>query len=389
MIRYLEKEEKGRCRGLWQEAFPEDSEGFLEYYFKWKTRDNQILVKEDETGRILSMAHLNPYQVMVRGRVWELDYIVGVATAKDSRHQGHMRDILGKMLLDMHEAGMPFCYLMPASEAIYLLGFRFVFDQPLWQMKEGLPEGAGPKEIPLAEAHSLASWINRWLKQRFQVYALRDEKYMERLEAELDSENGRVFGWYDKQGELKASGLLGNGKGGAEVSLFCGTGLGGTGRRGSNPGGGALQTGPADESPDGAVGTGCNCASVRPAIMARITDAARMMEAVSLNEEAPCDHIEALLRIRDELIPGNRGLWRWKLDAHGSRLMREPAGPAGEPLFSTEVLDIDAAVLAPWLFGYDTLEHLMKKMEKSRRLVVQVCTAPWEFVSGRDCIERV
>lgn len=204
MIRYLEKEEKGRCRGLWQEAFPEDSEGFLEYYFKWKTRDNQILVKEDETGRILSMAHLNPYQVMVRGRVWELDYIVGVATAKDSRHQGHMRDILGKMLLDMHEAGMPFCYLMPASEAIYLLGFRFVFDQPLWQMKEGLPEGAGPKEIPLAEAHSLASWINRWLKQRFQVYALRDEKYMERLEAELDSENGRVFGWYDKQGELKA-----------------------------------------------------------------------------------------------------------------------------------------------------------------------------------------
>ena len=36
MIRYLGTEEKGRTRALWNEAFPEDSSQFCEYYFKEK-----------------------------------------------------------------------------------------------------------------------------------------------------------------------------------------------------------------------------------------------------------------------------------------------------------------------------------------------------------------
>ena len=52
-------------------------------------------------------------------KMWKLDYIVGVATAADSRHRGHMRDVLMKMLGDMHQDRKPFCYLMPASPDIY------------------------------------------------------------------------------------------------------------------------------------------------------------------------------------------------------------------------------------------------------------------------------
>ena len=33
MIRYLDKDEYGKCIPLWKEAFPEDSEEFLDYYF--------------------------------------------------------------------------------------------------------------------------------------------------------------------------------------------------------------------------------------------------------------------------------------------------------------------------------------------------------------------
>ena len=36
MIRYLEQEEKGRTRELWEEAFPEDSVSFADYYYKEK-----------------------------------------------------------------------------------------------------------------------------------------------------------------------------------------------------------------------------------------------------------------------------------------------------------------------------------------------------------------
>lgn len=362
MIRYLTGEEKQTSRWLWQEAFPEDSQGFIDYYYKRKTADNRILVKEDEAGRLLSMAHLNPYRVMVKGRLWELNYIVGVATAADSRRQGHMRDMLGKLLLDLHDEGAPFCYLMPASEGIYLpFGFRFVFDQPLWQIKKRLPVETRRLELQLSEEAGtqagtaafgsegeardyLASWLNRWLDERFQVYAVRDREYMERLEEELDSEAGRVYGWYDGDGELKA------------LQAFWGIG-----KREQRF---LYSMKPDWVEPAKADKTEGKSGSLRPAIMARITNAARMMEAIGLNEEAPCSEMEVLIRIRDKLIPGNQGLWRWKLNGKGSCLIPEPVGLAGGSLFSTEVLDIDVATLTSWLFGYERLENLMGEQEE-------------------------
>lgn len=362
MIRYLTGEEKQTSRWLWQEAFPEDSQGFIDYYYKRKTADNRILVKEDEAGRLLSMAHLNPYRVMVKGRLWELNYIVGVATAADSRRQGHMRDMLGKLLLDLHDEGAPFCYLMPASEGIYLpFGFRFVFDQPLWQIKKRLPEETRRLEFQLSEEAGtqagtaafgsegeardyLASWVNRWLDERFQVYAVRDREYMERLEEELDSEAGRVYGWYDGDGELKA------------LQAFWGIG-----KREQRF---LYSMEPDWVEPAKADKTEGKSGSLRPAIMARITNAARMMEAIGLNEEAPCSEMEVLIRIRDKLIPGNQGLWRWKLNGKGSCLIPEPVGLAGGSLFSTEVLDIDVATLTSWLFGYERLENLIGEQEE-------------------------
>lgn len=68
MIRYLEAEEKGRTRALWNEAFPEDSVSFGDYYYKEKTKDNRILVCEEE-GRIVAMLQRNPYAVSMRGDV--------------------------------------------------------------------------------------------------------------------------------------------------------------------------------------------------------------------------------------------------------------------------------------------------------------------------------
>lgn len=362
MIRYLTGEEKQTSRWLWQEAFPEDSQGFIDYYYKRKTADNRILVKEDEAGRLLSMAHLNPYRVMVKGRLWELNYIVGVATAADSRRQGHMRDMLGKLLLDLHDEGAPFCYLMPASEGIYLpFGFRFVFDQPLWQIKKRLPEETRRLEFQLSEEAGtqagtaafgsegeardyLASWVNRWLDERFQVYAVRDREYMERLEEELDSEAGRVYGWYDGDGELKALQAFWGIEKREQRFLY------------------SME--PDWVEPAKADKTEGKSGSLRPAIMARITNAARMMEAIGLNEEAPCSEMEVLIRIRDKLIPGNQGLWRWKLNGKGSCLIPEPVGLAGGSLFSTEVLDIDVATLTSWLFGYERLENLMGEQEE-------------------------
>ena len=47
MIRYLDGNEKAGSRDLWEEAFPEDSRSFDDYYFVEKLKDNRILVLEE------------------------------------------------------------------------------------------------------------------------------------------------------------------------------------------------------------------------------------------------------------------------------------------------------------------------------------------------------
>lgn len=70
-VRYLDSSEKKRCRSLWEEAFPEDSASFVDYYMEEKTKDNRILVLE-ENGRILSMLHRNPYEVYAGDKAVEM-----------------------------------------------------------------------------------------------------------------------------------------------------------------------------------------------------------------------------------------------------------------------------------------------------------------------------
>lgn len=56
------------------------------YYFSEKLPGSKVLAIEG--GKLLTMAHLNPYTISVNGKKWELPYIVGVATAAHQRHKG-------------------------------------------------------------------------------------------------------------------------------------------------------------------------------------------------------------------------------------------------------------------------------------------------------------
>lgn len=417
MIRYLNRDEYGKCIPLWKEAFPEDSEAFLDYYFGKKILDSQVIVKEDEGGKMLTMAHLNPYKVRVRDRMYVLPYIVGVATASDSRHQGHMRDVLVTMLQDMHEAHTPFCYLMPASPDIYRpFGFVYVFDQPVWTLREDAAAGvraiglrldaaadeageeeayvaaaevqteasgvamvemqakapdvaaeetqteeadiaaeeiayigtacrcAAYKESPASGRMNLADWMNRWLGRRFQVYAERDSAYLQMLQAELDSEDGQVYGYLDGQGRLAALKAVWGKEKQEQRFLYC--------------------------DRDEWIQAPEDLPAAKPAIMARITDVAAMAEVISVNEDCPCPRMEVMIRIRDRLVDGNHGLWRWRLGTDGSRLERiegigtvEGFGIAeggSDALVSTEVLELTVEQMTAWLLGYRPLDEIME-----------------------------
>ncbi len=174
---YLPLEEKKRSRALYEEVFAEDSGRFVDFYYTYKTRENQILALEQD-GMLVSMLHLNPYRMIVNGYETLANYIVAVATKKEYRHQGYMRLLLEKALKDMGEQGMPFTFLMPASEKIYA-PFDFVWICSYTSL------------LPRVERMDREGQ-NRYLASRYQVFCKRDRTYMENLAAERKAEEGEA-----------------------------------------------------------------------------------------------------------------------------------------------------------------------------------------------------
>lgn len=194
VLTYLDAEDKDETKHLWHMCFPEDSESFIEYYYKEKTKDNEILVKKDN-GLLISMVQYNPYAVKLRGRLWKLDYLVGVATEESRRREGHFRDVFVKMLHDEEAAGKPITYLVPVNPAVYApMGFTFIGNVAFYELTEEAKQTLTRtvcQDTP-EDCGRAAVYMEQWLGARYEMYTRRDAAYMSRLIKELASENGTL-----------------------------------------------------------------------------------------------------------------------------------------------------------------------------------------------------
>lgn len=194
-VRKLRREEHYKTRKLWEEIFLEDTSRFLDYYYSVKIAENEIYVIEDNE-KIISMLHLNPYQLQVGKRVVNGHYIVAVATDKNYRRRGLMAALLRKAINDMRERGEPFTFLMPAAEAIYYPhGFRYIYRQ-----KQGEIQGKAIvnndlqiERICKKDCAVLAEFANEFIEKEYEVFARRDIHYYEVVLDEQISENGGII----------------------------------------------------------------------------------------------------------------------------------------------------------------------------------------------------
>lgn len=193
-VRKLLPEEHKNTRSLYEEAFPEDSVAFVDYYYTEVTEDNRIYVVEDE-ARICAMLHLNPYEISLNGENNQLDYIVAVATKKEYRRRGYMAALLKCALSDMYQEGKPFTYLMPAKEDIYLpYDFRTVCKQEIPWCEEKVEKTEETKtELQQEQCELLAQCAEKYLKDHYQLYTVRDKKYYERMQRAYACDGGKIF----------------------------------------------------------------------------------------------------------------------------------------------------------------------------------------------------
>lgn len=152
MIRYLEQNEKQRTRAMYESNFPEDSEEFIDYYYKWRMKDNQILVMEETGAGFQVMLHLNPYEFQMCGEAVKQNYIVAVATDASVRKQGKMAEVMKCALLDMVKEHQPFTFLIPANPKVYLSsGFAFVPSETYEAYRGQVVEVAQERSLQAAE----------------------------------------------------------------------------------------------------------------------------------------------------------------------------------------------------------------------------------------------
>lgn len=193
-VRKLRQEEHIRTRKLWEEIFTEDTPEFLDYYYSVKINGNEIYVIEDDR-KIISMLHLNPYEMRVNDKVYQTHYIVAVATDERYRHQGLMRQLLNHVMQLMADRGEPFTFLMPANEAIYKpFGFEFIYEQKREKVVGKQSDDTMLKLTQVCDndCQRIADFANELLSE-YDVVTWRDAKYYQNLLSELASEDGGIL----------------------------------------------------------------------------------------------------------------------------------------------------------------------------------------------------
>ena len=213
----LEHTEWKKARKLWEEVFEEDTEKFLDYYEDYMADHNQIFA-EEEAGDVVSMVQLNPYRVHMGEAEADSYYIVAVATRESCRHQGRMRRLLAEALQQMYQEKIPFTFLMPASESIYLpFDFVTVYRQSLFTCGVVIP---GSNDncwhcIPCRweQLKELAEWSNVFLQNHSEISTVRTEDYYKRIWKEQESMNGQILLFYE----------------GSQMKGYCFTGYEGSG----------------------------------------------------------------------------------------------------------------------------------------------------------------
>lgn len=334
VLTYLDAEDKDETKHLWHMCFPEDSESFIEYYYKEKTKDNEILVKKDN-GLLISMVQYNPYAVKLRGRLWKLDYLVGVATEESRRREGHFRDVFVKMLHDEEAAGKPITYLVPVNPAVYApMGFTFIGNVASYELTEKAKQTLTRtvcQDTP-EDCGRAAVYMEQWLGARYEMYTRRDAAYVSRLIKELASENGTLE-FLEQDGRLVGLDAYWGWEVREHRLLYAEDAY-------------TVKTGE------------------KPWNMARLTNIGALLTAFGLKQAEQQGEEKRMLtlgiRMNDPILEMNNGEFVWTIGETGSSLKARKPEP--DTCGCTENVSIwletKPEELVSWLFGYRKAEEI-------------------------------
>ncbi len=211
------------CERLWRDNF-DDTDSYIRYYFKNRWKSSITVLYNDK-----SMLHLNPYECMVNGVKTRLYYIVGVCTDIKYRKMGFMDACIRCAFDYMYKEKVPFTYLMPVAEEIYIpYGFCGIYPVESWEgdalhlkdicnCNQGMDvEAAEFKDYRILSYKELlegrkmqvmkrllCEYANCRLSENFTCYVIHDEDYFDELYKEVLACNGDIVTFWQLTGGKK------------------------------------------------------------------------------------------------------------------------------------------------------------------------------------------
>lgn len=335
-LRKLDRKEHIQTRPLWEQIFSQDTKEFLDYYYTVKTDENEIYVIEnDEEEKIVSMLHLNPYNLRINEGVYPANYIVAVATDENFRKRGLMGQLLKHTMRVMYERKEPITFLMPASEAIYYpYDFRFVYTRKQGEMRgENNKSDVEIRTAKVGDCTALASFANEFLKN-YQIVAHRDAAYYEMLIKEQESQDGGII-IMEKCGEIVGMFFFAKGERYEIREPLC---------KDKADFKKAVYLFTEDEK--AVVDTIAYGEGTRPIIMVRILHLESFLKTITLSNDLDC-----YIEIEDHFIDENNGVFHIQ-------------GNAGENISLVEKSEHHPDAVEKWQIGDLTVELFAKAFPK-------------------------
>lgn len=122
---------------LWDYCFEKKEDPFFQWYFQEYCLTHNIVMGgfEESSGRLRNMLHLNPYQIILRGREETVPYIVGVATDPSARGRHLTKELLQESFRALRRRTAPFALLMPIYAGIYRpYDFTFCYRKHVYEL---------------------------------------------------------------------------------------------------------------------------------------------------------------------------------------------------------------------------------------------------------------
>ena len=202
MITKATKEQATEVKNLWKVCFPQEDEGYIDYYFKNLFVPENCFVYVEE-GHVVSAIIRAPHAMMFNDKVLRTSMILGVGTLPAYRKRGYMKRLM-EIVLDACEHTELITLIQAYDQKLYEpYGFRNIYNRSTYRLtrddvKRSTNFGCSyePTAIDLLKVYS--AFI-----RRFNGYYARDLEYFVKYKKEINAQGGKIVAYYNGKDQIR------------------------------------------------------------------------------------------------------------------------------------------------------------------------------------------